>query len=79
MKMGDFTLCGGPGRSNAESSSNDQVQESYKSEEKNMSPLVVHGTFVMLDWDSCIADEACIGAFSFQIFFGIEVNRIYSE
>jgi hypothetical protein len=33
----------GPGRSNAESSSNDQVQESYKTRGEEYVPLGVHG------------------------------------
>jgi NAD-dependent dihydropyrimidine dehydrogenase PreA subunit len=46
----------GRGRSNAESSSNDQVQESYKTRGKEYVPLGVHGTFVGVD-GTCI--EAC--------------------
>ena len=58
----------GPGRSNAEASSNDQVQESYKTRVEQYVPLGVHGTFVRVDWDSCIADGACIEACPVQGF-----------
>ena len=76
----------GTGRSNVESSSNDQVQESYKPEEKNYVPLGIHGTFVRVDWDSCIADVACIDAdvacieaCPVQYSSGTEVSMIYLQ
>jgi NAD-dependent dihydropyrimidine dehydrogenase PreA subunit len=65
---GRFHFVWGPGRSNAESSSNDQVQESYKTRGEEYVPLGVHGTFVGVDWDSCIADGACIEACPVQVF-----------
>jgi NAD-dependent dihydropyrimidine dehydrogenase PreA subunit len=51
---GRFHLVWGPGRSDAESSSHEQVQESYKTRG--------------VDWDSCIADGACIEACPVQVF-----------
>jgi NAD-dependent dihydropyrimidine dehydrogenase PreA subunit len=58
----------GPGRSNTESSSNEQVQESYKTRGEEYVPLGVYGTFAGMDWDSCIADGACIEACPVQVF-----------
>jgi NAD-dependent dihydropyrimidine dehydrogenase PreA subunit len=63
----------GPGRFNAESSSNDQVQESYKTrgeeyQRRRICPIGVHGIFVGVDRDSCIADVACIEACPVQVF-----------
>ena len=70
---GRFHFVWGPGRSNAESSSNDQVQESYKTrgeeyQRRRISPIGVHGIFVGVDRDSCIADGACIEACPVQVF-----------
>ena len=65
---GLFHFVSGPGRSNAESASNDQVQESYKTRGKEYVPLGVHGIFVAMDCDSCIADGACIEACPVQVF-----------
>jgi NAD-dependent dihydropyrimidine dehydrogenase PreA subunit len=65
---GRFHFVWGPGRSDAESSSHEQVQESYKTRGEEYVPLGVHGTFVGVDWDSCIADGACIEACPVQVF-----------
>ena len=58
----------GPGKSEAESSSNEQVQEAYKSRGEVYVPLGVYGTYVGVDWDSCIADGSCIEACPVQVF-----------
>jgi hypothetical protein len=45
---GRFYFVWGPGRSNAESSSNDQVQESYKTRGEEYLLLGIHGN--LLEW-----------------------------
>ena len=58
----------GPGKSEAESSFYEQVQEAYKSRREAYVPLGVHGTYVGVNWDSCIADGSCIEACPVQVF-----------
>ncbi len=58
----------GPGRTDAESSTNKYVQSAYKERNEEYVGLGVHGTFVALDWDSCIADGACIEACPVQVY-----------
>jgi NAD-dependent dihydropyrimidine dehydrogenase PreA subunit len=66
---GDYLhLVWGPGRSDAESSTNKEVQEAYKARGEEYVPLGVHGTFVAVDWDSCISDGACIEACPVQVY-----------
>src|SRR5918995_816290 len=60
----------GPGRKDAESSTNKEVQDAYKTRGEEFVPLGVHGTFVAVDWDSCIADGACIEAWTVKGFQG---------
>ena len=66
---GDYThLVRGPGRADAESSTNKDVQDAYKARGEEYVPLGVHGTFVAVDWDSCISDGACIEACPVQVY-----------
>jgi NAD-dependent dihydropyrimidine dehydrogenase PreA subunit len=65
---GRFHFVWGPGRSDAETSSNEEVQQAYKSRGEEYVPLGIHGTYVGVDWDSCIADGACIEACPVQVF-----------
>jgi NAD-dependent dihydropyrimidine dehydrogenase PreA subunit len=58
----------GPGRSDAESATNNQVQQDYKARGEEYGPLGIHGTFVAVDWDACIADGGCIEACPVQVF-----------
>ncbi|MDN5846643.1 MAG: ferredoxin family protein [Candidatus Nitrosocosmicus sp.] len=58
----------GPGRSDAESATNTQVQQDYQTRGEEYTPLGVHGTFVAVDWDACIADGGCIEACPVQVF-----------
>jgi NAD-dependent dihydropyrimidine dehydrogenase PreA subunit len=58
----------GPGRPNSESSTNRKVQEAYKARKGEYVPLGIHGTTVAVDWDSCVADGACIEACPVQVF-----------
>ncbi len=63
-----FHIMWGPGRGGAEAASNDEVQEAYKARGETLEPLGVSGTMVAVDWDSCVADGACIEACPVQVF-----------
>ena len=49
----------GPGKV-ADASANPDVRAAYAARNEELMPLGVHGTFVAVDWDSCIADGSCI-------------------
>jgi NAD-dependent dihydropyrimidine dehydrogenase PreA subunit len=57
----------GPGRVD-EAASNDEVKAAYAAKKEELVPLGVSGTMVAVDWDSCIADGACIEACPVQVF-----------
>ena len=65
-----FHFIWGSGGADAETSStNSDVKEAYKARrEEYYSPIGIHGTMVAVDWDSCIADSACIEAYPVQLF-----------
>ena len=63
-----FHIMWGPGREGAETASNDDVQAAYKARNEQHDPLGVSGTMVAVDWDSCVADGACIEACPVQVF-----------
>ncbi|RTZ70947.1 MAG: ferredoxin, partial [Thaumarchaeota archaeon] len=46
----------------------EKVLADYKKHKEKMVPLGITGTMVANDWDSCIADGACIEACPVQIF-----------
>jgi NAD-dependent dihydropyrimidine dehydrogenase PreA subunit len=58
----NFLLVWGPGRSDAESSTQEEVQAEYKDRGEEYVPLGVHGTMVAVDWDSCMVNGACLEA-----------------
>jgi len=58
----------GPGREGAEAANNDEVKAAYKARNEELVPLGVSGTMVAVDWDSCVADGACIEACPVQVF-----------
>ena len=58
----------GPGREGAEAASNDEVKAAYKARNEELAPIGVSGTMVAVDWDSCVADGACIEACPVQVF-----------
>lgn len=58
----------GPGRSKAEAFENEEVKNAYKAHGEKQVPLGASGTMVAVDWDSCIADGACIEACPVQVF-----------
>ena len=64
----NFHFMWGPGRSDAEAFSNDEVKAAYKEHGEKQVPLGVSGTMVAVDWDSCVADGACIEACPVQVF-----------
>lgn len=64
----NFHFMWGPGRSDAEAFSNDEVKAAYKAHGEKQVPLGVSGTMVAVDWDSCVADGACIESCPVQVF-----------
>ena len=58
----------GPGREGVEAANNDEVKAAYKARNEEQVPLGVSGTMVAVDWDSCVADGACIEACPVQVF-----------
>ncbi len=71
---GNFHLMWGPGKttntdgSKAEASVDADVVAAYAARKEEIVPLGVSGTSVAVDWDSCIADGACIEACPVQVF-----------
>jgi len=63
-----FHFVWGPGRSDAEAFSNDEVKAAYSARGEKQVPLGVSGTMVAVDWDSCVGDGACIEACPVQVF-----------
>ena len=57
----------GPGRT-AEAAENEEVKSAYTARGEEIVPIGVHGTMVAVDWDSCVADGACIEACPVQVF-----------
>lgn len=58
----------GPGRSKAEAFESEAVKAAYKARGEKQVPLGGSGTMVAVDWDSCVADCACIEACPVQVF-----------
>ena len=48
--------------------SNEDPKASYEERGEEQVPLGVSGTMVAVDWDSCVADGACIEACPVQVF-----------
>ena len=71
---GNFHLMWGPGKttnadgSTAESLVDADVVAAFSTRNEEQVPLGVSGTMVAVDWDSCIADGACIEACPVQVF-----------
>jgi len=57
----------GPGKP-GEASENEEVKAAYAARGEEQVPLGVSGTMVAVDWDSCVADGACIEACPVQVF-----------
>ena len=58
----------GPGNPKGESFENEEVKAAYAARGEEQVPLGVSGTMVAVDWDSCVADGACIEACPVQVF-----------
>ena len=71
---GNFHIMWGPGRTkNADGSQvealvDEEVVAAYAARKEEQVPLGISGTMVAVDWDSCIADGACIEACPVQVF-----------
>jgi NAD-dependent dihydropyrimidine dehydrogenase PreA subunit len=65
---GNFHLMWGPGKGDGEASKDVDVAAAYAARNEEQVPLGVSGTMVAVDWDSCIADGACIEACPVQVF-----------
>jgi NAD-dependent dihydropyrimidine dehydrogenase PreA subunit len=63
----NFHLVWGPGRL-AEAASDQKVKAAYAANGEEIKSMGIHGTYVAVDWDSCIADGACIEACPVQVF-----------
>jgi NAD-dependent dihydropyrimidine dehydrogenase PreA subunit len=63
-----YHIMWGPGREGVEAASNDEVKAAYEARGEKIVPLGVSGTMVAVDWDSCVADGACIEACPVQVF-----------
>jgi NAD-dependent dihydropyrimidine dehydrogenase PreA subunit len=57
-----------PSQGLVEASKDEQVLAAYKANKEKMEKLGVSGTMVAVDWDSCVADGACIEACPVQVF-----------
>jgi NAD-dependent dihydropyrimidine dehydrogenase PreA subunit len=62
-----FHFVRGPGAPK-EALENEEVKSAYQTRGEEVVPLGVHGTMVAVDWDSCVADGACIEACPVQVF-----------
>jgi len=71
---GNFHIMWGPGKktntdgSQAEVFADSAVVAAYATRNEEQVPLGVSGTYVAVDWDSCVADGACIEACPVQVF-----------
>lgn len=71
---GNFHIMWGPGKtkntdgSQLETLADADVVAAYAARGEEQVPLGVSGTTVAVDWDSCIADGACIEACPVQVF-----------
>ncbi len=68
MSDGNFHIMWGPGRTDAEAFKDEDVAAAYAARGEEQVPLGVSGTMVAVDWDSCVADGACIEACPVQVF-----------
>jgi NAD-dependent dihydropyrimidine dehydrogenase PreA subunit len=57
----------GPGKT-AEAAKNDEVKAAFAARGEEIAPVGIHGTMVAVDWDSCIADGACMEVCPVQVF-----------
>ena len=71
---GNFHIMWGPGKtanpdgSQAEALADADVVAAHAARGEEQVPLGISGTMVAVDWDSCVADGACIEACPVQVF-----------
>lgn len=63
----NYHLVWGPGRL-AEAASDENVKTDFAAKGEEIKPIGIHGTFVAVDWDSCIADGACLMSCPVKVF-----------
>ena len=74
LSDGNYHIMWGPGKtantdgSKPEALTDQDVVAAYKARGEEQVPLGVSGTMVAVDWDSCVADGACIEACPVQVF-----------
>ena len=74
LSDGNYHIMWGPGKtantdgSKPEALTDQDVVDAYKARGEEQVPLGVSGTMVAVDWDSCVADGACIEACPVQVF-----------
>ena len=73
-----FHFVWGPGRKDAESSTNKEVQDAYKARGEEYVPLGIHGTFVAVDWDFLVFQmEHASKHVQFRYINGIGPNKTF--
>src|SRR2546426_9934645 len=50
------------------SAADPKVKSDYQAATEEIKPLGVHGTFVAVDWDSCVADGICLVSCPVKVF-----------
>ncbi len=60
-------LIWGPGKDGAAAES-DEVKSAYEAAGEKFEPLGIHGTYVAVDFDDCVADGACLPACPVGVF-----------
>ena len=68
----------GPGKLQ-EAAENEEVKAAFSARNEEQVPLGAHGTMVAVDWDSCVADGACMKLVQFRYFSGIGLKRMYLQ
>jgi NAD-dependent dihydropyrimidine dehydrogenase PreA subunit len=57
----------GPGKQGA-ATADENVKAAYSQSGQSMQPLGIHGTFVAVDWDDCVADGGCLPVCPVAVF-----------
>ncbi len=57
----------GPGKE-GDAAKDENVKADYEAKGEKIEPLGIHGTFVAVDYDDCIADGACLPACPVAVF-----------
>ena len=60
-------LVWGPGK-DGEASKADEVKSAYEANGDPLEPMGIHGTYVAVDFDDCVADGACLPACPVSVF-----------